>query len=353
MSYVIEGSRTQSPPEKRKLKRKTEYSSEVDESDGNGSDSKTEAEQNEENDEENKEEMSEDEVEEESSEEEEEGCSDEEEKAVRDRKLDDIMDTTKIPRREKEYTYNPFEMVGISDGISAQEESYPWNSKSLLKLMDGDHQWIPTEFDVSEDGKSKIVSYINNLPREKHESLYGDIEKVFDKALPHFKEVLKHVSPHHDSDGNPIYFLQPSSNDYFYVAADDWNPKRLQVIVKAANYVIQPGQTYTGNWHVEGTPMERIVASAIYYYHNSSNLEDDGLAFRNLKEKEDYGEGRTAYGGVNLGAFRTVEDRMIVFANNIQHRVTRITNPSEEVGHRKILCFFLVQSISPNNSGMR
>eukprot|EP01117_Protostelium_nocturnum_P021060 TRINITY_DN99_c0_g3_i1.p1 TRINITY_DN99_c0_g3~~TRINITY_DN99_c0_g3_i1.p1 ORF type:complete len:934 (-),score=225.27 TRINITY_DN99_c0_g3_i1:76-2877(-) len=242
------------------------------------------------------------------------------------------------PKKE----YKPLKMVSTSNKFfDADTEGYPWDSRELHNLMDGDHQWIPAEFDITEDG-SKIVSYINNLPKEKHQNLYGLIEKVFDKALPHLKEVLRHVSPLHDSNGDPKYHLRPSSNNQFYVASKKWNPMRLQVIVKAANYVIAPGQTYEGNWHVEGTPMERIVASAIYYYHNSPNLEDDGLAFRNLTQKENYNERRTSYGGVNLGAFRTNEDRMIVFANNIQHRVTRIKNPSNEVGERKILCFFLV-----------
>jgi hypothetical protein len=44
--------------------------------------------------------------------------------------------------------------------------------------------------------------------------------------------------------------------------------------------VLQPGQEYEGNWHVEGMKHENIVASGIYYYSTTPNLPDTCLAFR-------------------------------------------------------------------------
>lgn len=56
--------------------------------------------------------------------------------------------------------------------------------------------------------------------------------------------------------------------------------EELQVIVKACNYVLGPGEEYEGVWHVEGMTHEQIVVSAIYYYASSTDLDDAGLAFR-------------------------------------------------------------------------
>jgi hypothetical protein len=56
------------------------------------------------------------------------------------------------------------------------------------------------------------------------------------------------------------------------------------VIVKAANYVLRPGETdYKGSWHVEGMSHENIIASGIYYYHTSAHLTGEGLMFRRRK----------------------------------------------------------------------
>ncbi len=53
----------------------------------------------------------------------------------------------------------------------------------------------------------------------------------------------------------------------------------IQVIVKAVNYNLEAGQAYVGQWHIEGTPAERIVASSIFYYDTSNDIRDS-LSFR-------------------------------------------------------------------------
>jgi hypothetical protein len=58
---------------------------------------------------------------------------------------------------------------------------------------------------------------------------------------------------------------------------------RLQVIMKAANYILAPGQEYEGSWHVEGMKHEHIVASGIYYYSTTPNLPNTCLAFRDRR----------------------------------------------------------------------
>jgi hypothetical protein len=60
----------------------------------------------------------------------------------------------------------------------------------------------------------------------------------------------------------------------------------LQVIVKAANYILKPGDKYAGKWHVEGMKHERIVASGIYYYHTTPNLAQSCLCFRTKRDND-------------------------------------------------------------------
>jgi hypothetical protein len=66
-----------------------------------------------------------------------------------------------------------------------------------------------------------------------------------------------------------------------------WAGQRLKVVIKAANYILLPGQEYTGTWHIEGMPHERIVASAIYYYDRDTNIRDAGLYLRRRRDGDD------------------------------------------------------------------
>ena len=50
--------------------------------------------------------------------------------------------------------------------------------------------------------------------------------------------------------------------------------------MKAANYILTPGQDYSGEWHVEGMPQERIIATCIYYYDTTDDTITDSLSFR-------------------------------------------------------------------------
>jgi hypothetical protein len=64
---------------------------------------------------------------------------------------------------------------------------------AVLHKFSSRYAWIPTVFDVSDDGKDvRIQSYINGLgPRDRFPRLYRLIEKVFLLALPHFKQTLE------------------------------------------------------------------------------------------------------------------------------------------------------------------
>jgi hypothetical protein len=63
-----------------------------------------------------------------------------------------------------------------------------------------------------------------------------------------------------------------------------WAGSKRKVVIKAANYILAPGQEYTGTWHIEGMPHERIVASAIYYYERDPTIVDSGLYLRRKRD---------------------------------------------------------------------
>ncbi|KAF9066716.1 hypothetical protein BDP27DRAFT_1423620 [Rhodocollybia butyracea] len=65
-----------------------------------------------------------------------------------------------------------------------------------------------------------------------------------------------------------------------FAASEMYKGKNMKVIMKAANYILKPGQEYEGSWHMEGMPHERIVASVIYYYDTDGPIQDKGLSFR-------------------------------------------------------------------------
>jgi hypothetical protein len=131
--------------------------------------------------------------------------------------------------------------------------------------------------------------------------------------------------------------------------------KKLQVIVKAANIVLAPHTKYSGGaWHVEGMKHEHIVATGIYYYHNS-NIKDSFLDFR-VNVQEPYHNEQDDPSVLNrfplsqasdlnerMGSIKTTEDLCLCFPNVYQHRVREfgLENP-ELPGHRKILVFFLI-----------
>ncbi|KAJ7835971.1 hypothetical protein B0H13DRAFT_2288278 [Mycena leptocephala] len=201
--------------------------------------------------------------------------------------------------------------------------------------MSSRYAWIPSIFNVSEDGMDvHIESDINGLgPREHFPRLYRLIEKVFLLTLPHFQQTLEFEYEHDDSPAvgrwkerwlfrtefegklkrsvwekyvkdkaaeaavekaqieedclkdteidqtDRTQFESNTTVDPF-----SFEGRPLKVIVKAANYQLKPGETYEGTWHMEGMPHERIVASALYYYETDPAIVDQGLNFRKARD---------------------------------------------------------------------
>jgi hypothetical protein len=225
--------------------------------------------------------------------------------------------------------------------------------------------WIPTAFQISEDGQQvDIQDYINGLgPRDRFPVLYSLIEQVFRVVMPMLEKTASHelqlvLNESCESQRQHICFIaglsltegdrwdarkkyrnrmkvdegeegyeslvarqkQEKANEEaarqvveakrleekmqerteFYHNPDQsasqakpetkskWAGKQVKIIVKAANYILQPGQEYSGTWHMEGMPHERIVASAIYYYERDPTIIDAGLYLR--RKRDIYGD---------------------------------------------------------------
>jgi len=228
--------------------------------------------------------------------------------------------------------------VDEDDDMLNSDEERPWfqdrhdKIKANLKLAESTpYQWLPAEFKIADGRLVSIDSYINNLDQQKYPLLYEDIASIFKLILPLFGQL----------------------NDRKVV--DLSRRKNLQVIVKAANYIIEPGTAYNGTWHVEGTPIEHIVASAIYYYHVDPCVTDNYLLFRGIRSEhaERAMAAQSLPFNVNMGRIQTPEDRVIVFSNEVQHKI-RVRNTSKtDQGLRKILCFFVVDPSQPIVSSAR
>ncbi|KAF8601423.1 hypothetical protein BDV93DRAFT_524809 [Ceratobasidium sp. AG-I] len=262
-------------------------------------------------------------------------------------------------------------------------------------------QWLPTDFQVSEDGKSvNSLGYINNIHPEEHAELHKTIEKLVGAFIPLFERVLTDLIPENDTIPGrvPNNFESqdpdsplPDINEFdfeeeYFDACDNWEWKRIihvpdivhdyflgslekrevwyglagktiQVIVRLANIYLTPeNPEYPGgSWHIEGMSNESIVMSGIYYY-DQENISESALAFQTAVEMLEASIRNDSTGcqvtwGIDgddpwvqhLGSVSTSQHRCIAFPNTYQHQVSAVKlTDRTKPGHRKILALFLV-----------
>lgn len=247
-------------------------------------------------------------------------------------------------------------------------------------------QWLPSLFDVSEDGTSvAIKSYINNLNPVKHQDLYQPIADIFAKALPGINacfstcvsvervrlnpsvripaeddkgEFLDHSRPDPSIDPPIKIRWEGNSTPRFEYKVDG---RKLRVITKLSNIVLTPSSpTYDCDyWQVQGLMNEDIVATVIYYY-DSNNIKNPELAFRlgyrapeNCKDSDVralFGLQERDYLRREAGSVKIKQDKMVIFANYMQHslRPFSLADRSRK-GHLKMLYFYIVD---PHNKVM-
>jgi len=138
----------------------------------------------------------------------------------------------------------------------------------------------------------------------------------------------------------------------------------LQVIVKMSSIFLTPDNPHYdgGKWHLEGMANENIVATGIYYY-SIENITTSKLAFRTYFTEEDFQYDQNEYAGLEAvygfrnyvdlpvqwaGELEAREGLLVSFPNFAQHQVQKfqLADPTKP-GHRKILCFFLIDPEKP------
>lgn len=228
-----------------------------------------------------------------------------------------------------------------------------------------EYQWIPSDFHIGDDGRVRILSYINNLHPVRHADMYSSIGSIFSRFVPLFERALSSVedgfpAPQFNVPHEYKYCKErPIVSEQFLPPARSFvklNGKTVQVIVKVAEILLTPESPRYGggSWHIEGTDAEQIAATGIYYF-GSENIRDSRLSFRaNIVEpvyaQSDEKGVALMYGLTDqallvqiLGSVNTIEDRCLVFPNTLQHKVEpfELADPRKP-GVRKILAFFLV-----------
>ncbi len=193
------------------------------------------------------------------------------------------------------------------------------------------YQWLPSEFDIDEEGQTKIVSYINNLNHEKYPTFIPLLERTFSCFISSLETVL----------------------------LKEIRGRRLQVITKVGQILLSSDKPnyMGGSWHIEGMPYERIVATCIHYV-DVEGITDSYLEFRKPtiinEENLDYPQSDQKYtehhygltdhhdGVMNryLGLIKCTEGSSVVFPNTLQHRVKEFSSSNE--GIRTILAFFII-----------
>ncbi|KAF4965724.1 hypothetical protein FSARC_6507 [Fusarium sarcochroum] len=73
--------------------------------------------------------------------------------------------------------------TGVSSHYNPSD-SYPGGSHVNDSFWSDTYQWLPSNFKFQDDGSVKFTSYINGLHPNKHPEIYGNIEKLIEKALP-------------------------------------------------------------------------------------------------------------------------------------------------------------------------
>lgn len=256
----------------------------------------------------------------------------------------DIIDPDLYPAfyQKDEWIQNRLDIMADEDANIARiiRREIRAVSPASLMLNDPAHErykyhWQP--INVTIDGDFENVKFLTTIPglpkNDETESFYKNITEVFKKMLPGFEE-LGIVKRRVES--------------------------KLQVILKAQLYRIDPGTTYTGKWHTEGVT-ERIVAVGVYYafthrFLNGGNLEFSLKNYPNeyystLQFKKDYESiGKFSDALQDSPFVEEVDvstDTAIVFSNDLPHRFKKIINETDTKGYRVFINFFVVDPKHP------
>jgi hypothetical protein len=248
------------------------------------------------------------------------------------------------------------EVKGIAGDLSTVEtepKSGESNDKDFWgrSYEESIYQWLPAEIHVSNEGKAKIDSYINNLDRRKYPNIYLQLEGLFESVLPLFEAVCGSLR-----------------NDFYGVGGKDLGKKavglrdrKLQVVTKIVEYRVNREENFDGVWHVEGMSHEEVMATALCIIQRDENFSGAEIEFRRFLYED---EGNTliystpqnakrptdTMGGGDvrpLGRMETPAPRVIVFPNSHIHRLSSMYSSDGKDATRRIVVFWLVNPDRP------
>eukprot|EP01113_Clastostelium_recurvatum_P001134 TRINITY_DN10470_c0_g3_i1.p1 TRINITY_DN10470_c0_g3~~TRINITY_DN10470_c0_g3_i1.p1 ORF type:complete len:622 (+),score=111.44 TRINITY_DN10470_c0_g3_i1:136-1866(+) len=216
------------------------------------------------------------------------------------------------------------------------------NEVPLIDRLRSTYQWVPSTFIIHPDRRVEIASPIHNLPvLPEYKQLYYDIAHIFSSMVPLFERLG--VIKYDKQKGNVGNGSGDGVDQNSGVPSDDQlhiTTTRLQVVVKAQSYLLEPGMSYAGRWHTEGYT-ENIIGSGVYYAHVDDALEGGALKFRPAHAPQPWYDIPTDVEvDVHQGA-------AIAFANTIPHRFRKITNNTSSSLRRTFLNFFIVDPLRP------
>ena len=191
--------------------------------------------------------------------------------------------------------------------------NYYFTLNNTVKISErSKYAWFPLDVLVRSDESLKLLGPIHNLPPRGNTDLYKSIFTVFKKMLPGFRKLG----------------IGQKGQDY-----------ELQVVVKAQKYVIAPGTSYSGKWHVEGRT-ENIVAGGVYYCKIDEGFEEDVVVFRPRVGPGTYYAETSAIPMEN--EIDITEGCAVVFSNILPHKFLKLTNYTDSPLERLFLNFFIV-----------
>ncbi|KAJ3146431.1 hypothetical protein HDU86_008536 [Geranomyces michiganensis] len=268
-----------------------------------------------------------------------------------------------------------------------KEINAPWFAPHRIPEISDEFQWLPTDVKMAYTGNENRVrcefeSYINNVHPVKFRAEYDLLASIFAGFVPMFTHVLTDLLNQDQKRldlSSGVFYEEYGDEDDDADEEDDgmWYddtrdrivayptiPEAMwQIVVKMANIELTPEKpSYPGgSFHLEGTDREDIVATGIYYY-SIENITASRLSFKsafNAEESHDGSYEQNDHVGIKevlgvdadqqtvqlMGSVEAVEGRCIVFPKYKVEKFSR-ADPTRS-GHRKILCFFLV---NPQNT---
>jgi hypothetical protein len=218
-------------------------------------------------------------------------------------------------------------------------------------------QYLPTFVDQVQD-TWKFRGEIHDLPLKGNEPLYSQLEQVLTMCTSHLEGVMQYahrLKPTLQANDNELCPDSFRPHEYCNTSFSSMPPparvslrgQSLQVIVSIADYVLQPGQSYEGNYHLDGMPNEDIIATIDITLHRDEEFQGGALEFKRgflIKEVMNLMKANVDeffLESCPLGKVETKPGRVLVFPNTHIHRVCRSINVSanKTVKRRNIILF--------------